>query len=255
MKKELKDYLYYSTNLGNLYLGDNKEILPLINQKINLCLTSPPYNIGQLGAKRRDFFSGDKNKYKNKNKIYDFMNDDLLAEEYISQQRRLLMDIWELIESNGAIFYNHKHRILNGMLDDRKNLITIPIRQEIVWNKSSMINFNGNFFAPNTERIYIMAKPKWKINKEYVGLGEVWTIRNCDKSKHPATFPLKLAELVIVSSTKENDIVLDPYIGSGTTALACERLNRNWIGIEISEKYCKIAKKRISMEADQLKIF
>ena len=55
--------------------------------------------------------------------------------------------------------------------------------------------------------------------------------------------------------SKEFELVLDPFLGSGTTAVACERLKRRWIGIEIEEKYCEIAKKRIEAERRQLKLF
>ena len=54
---------------------------------------------------------------------------------------------------------------------------------------------------------------------------------------------------------KENELILDPFLGSGTTAVAAEKLGRRWIGIEISEKYCEIAAKRIKVEADQGKLF
>lgn len=63
---------------------------------------------------------------------------------------------------------------------------------------------------------------------------------------HIAVYPVKLVEYFVKGSTKENDIVLDPFIGSGTTAIACKNLNRKFIGIDISEKYCKIARERLS---------
>jgi len=59
-------------------------------------------------------------------------------------------------------------------------------------------------------------------------------------------------EHLILVSTDKNDLVLDPFLGSGTTAVACERLNRRWIGIEINKEYCKIAKERIMKESSRL---
>ena len=70
--------------------------------------------------------------------------------------------------------------------------------------------------------------------------------------KHPATFPEQLARDHIISWSNENDIILDPLCGSGTTLKMAERLNRRWIGIEISEEYCKIAKERILKESSRL---
>lgn len=61
-----------------------------------------------------------------------------------------------------------------------------------------------------------------------------------------------LVKELIYFYSDEDDLVLDPFLGSGTTAVACERLNRRWIGIEISEEYCKIAKERILKESSRL---
>jgi len=61
--------------------------------------------------------------------------------------------------------------------------------------------------------------------------------------------------MAISGGCEETHTVLDTYLGSGTTALACEELNRRWIGIEISERYCEIAAKRIENETKQLKLF
>jgi len=252
--KNLKDYEFYKTDSGTLYNGNCLEILPLLSPNIKLCLTSPPYNISQKESRRSTFFH--KGDSKNNPQIYDVCDDDIPEEEYIKQQHQVLKLIYELLLPDGVIFYNHKPRIKNKKFDDRKNLIPFPIRQEIIWQKSSMINFNGNFFVPNTERLFIIVKDKWKPNQDYLSLGEVWKIHNQkNDTVHPSPFPLSLAMLVISSSTKEGDVVLDPFIGSGTTATACERLNRKWIGVEISKQYCQIAKERIFSENNQLKLF
>jgi site-specific DNA-methyltransferase (adenine-specific) len=71
---------------------------------------------------------------------------------------------------------------------------------------------------------------------------------------HPTQKPVALMEYLIKTYTNENEIVLDFTIGSGTTAVACEKTNRKWIGIEMLEKYCKIAKERIENEQEQLKL-
>ena len=75
-----------------------------------------------------------------------------------------------------------------------------------------------------------------------------------DFTGHKSQKPKKLI-IDILDTLKPNGIVLDLFIGSGTTAIACERLNRRWVGIEISEEYCEIAAKRIERETKQLKLF
>ena len=66
-----------------------------------------------------------------------------------------------------------------------------------------------------------------------------------ERTGHPAQYPEKLVERIILAGTNENDVVLDPFMGSGSTGVACKNLNRNFIGIEKDEKYFEIAKERI----------
>lgn len=74
------------------------------------------------------------------------------------------------------------------------------------------------------------------------------------ETDHPTEKPICFIQKVVLVSSNEKDVVLDPYTGSGTTAVACERLNRRWIGIEINEKYCEIAAKRIKREIKLIKL-
>jgi len=85
---------------------------------------------------------------------------------------------------------------------------------------------------------------KWDILTDNTECGNWW--------KHSCTKPISLIMLLARMAVGS---VLDPFLGSGTTAVACERLNRRWIGIEISEAYCKIAKDRIERERSQRKLF
>src|ERR1035441_9603379 len=152
-------------------LGDcEKELENLINEgiKVKLIWTSPPYNLGNF--KKGSFYNG---KSKGDTLSYN-SHDDMAFGDYILWQRQILALCYNLLTDDGAIFYNHKPRILDGEYDNRRGLIPFSIRQEIIWNRKSMINFTGTFFAPNTERIFIIAKEKWRPVKEYVGLGEVW---------------------------------------------------------------------------------
>lgn len=75
-------------------------------------------------------------------------------------------------------------------------------------------------------------------------LGDVWEISQEGKNKHPAPFPLMLIERIISSTNAK--IILDPFMGSGTTALAAKKLNRNFIGIDISPEYCEMACLRLN---------
>ena len=91
---------------------------------------------------------------------------------------------------------------------------------------------------------------KWKekVVSKYGKRNNVWHIPSEKKNKtgHPAVFPLQLAKDHIISWSNEGDTVLDPFMGSGTTGVACKELNRNFIGMELDEEYFKIAKERIN---------
>ena len=83
----------------------------------------------------------------------------------------------------------------------------------------------------------------------------VWTLPVQPRPEaHFATFPDELVKLCLDASTKGNSIVLDPFMGSGTVAVVCERYLRRWLGIELNEEYCEIAKKKIAIEAAQYKL-
>lgn len=91
--------------------------------------------------------------------------------------------------------------------------------------------------------------------KETKKKGNVWEYSNNNTSDHPAVFPYQLAYDHIYSWSNEGDIVLDPFIGSGTTALAAIKLNRNYIGIDINKEYCELATQCISNEKRQINMF
>ena len=97
---------------------------------------------------------------------------------------------------------------------------------------------------------------KNKTVKEYGNRGNVWYIPTAstekDKINHPAKFPEKLAEDHILSWSNKNDVVFDPFMGSGTTAKMAIKNNRNYIGCEISSEYCKIAEERINSISNTL---
>ena len=236
--------------INKIYCESNLETMAKMPDCfVDLIVTSPPYNLGN--SKKGSFYGG---KSKGENIEYIDHDDDMPIQEYIDWQHLLFKEWMRVIKPSGAIFYNHKPRILNGIYDDRKNLIPFPIRQEIIWDRCGMVNFSGSFFAPNTERIYIIAKPEWKPKKECLGFGEVWKITPDTGIKHPAPFPLRLAKKIIISSTNEGAIVYDPFMGSGTTAIACHELKRKYIGSEISQEYVQLANKRIETYLKQLRL-
>jgi DNA modification methylase len=237
--KKLTDYEYYRTDLGVLYCGDCLEILPLID-KVDLCITSPPYNLGNnhhTGKIRHNPY-----------------NDDIPEIEYQNTQIRILDIVYDVVSEKGSLIYNHKNRIKNKkMITPYKWLLKTKwnIKQELVWFNGSQ-NFDKCRFYPMTERVYILNKTndEFKNNINHHDFFK-WKAEGTNK-EHKRSFPFSMV-FDMLNCYKHNN-VLDCYFGSGTVGVVCERTNKKWIGIEIGEKYCEIAKQRIKAEADQFKL-
>lgn len=131
-------------------------------------------------------------------------------------------------------------------------------REEILWFTKDKKNYIWNKKEQLSEEKY---DPAWikRLGREYKRLTNVWTdikeetlsgntgIKDLKKKmiQHYTPKPLKALERIIKVHTKENDVILDPFFGSGTTGVACKKLNRNFIGIEINPIYFELGKKRI----------
>lgn len=150
-----------------------------------------------------------------------------------------------VLSEDGAIFYNHKWRVQNGRMQDRHEIVgRFPVRQVIIWQRSGGINFNRGYFLPTYEVVYLIAKPKFKLRKGASRLGDVWKIPQESGNPHPAPFPVELAARCIASTDART--VLDPFMGSGTTAIAAMMHGRDWLGIDVSGDYRKMAESRVS---------
>jgi DNA modification methylase len=130
-------------------------------------------------------------------------------------------------------------------LQDRHDIVAgFPVRQIIIWKRKGGINFNTGYFLPTYEVIYLIAKPDFRLAPKANAQGDVWEIPQARDNKHPAPFPVELAQRCIAATV--SGVVLDPMMGSGTTAIAAEILNREWIGADKSPEYCKMAEKRLN---------
>src|SRR3989344_1859980 len=153
----------------------------------------------------------------------------------------------------GAIFYNHKWRVQGGLLQDRQDIVSgFPVRQIIIWRRKGGLNFNAGYFLPTYEVIYLIAKPKFKLVTKANAYGDVWEFTQEMNNEHPAAFPVGIIDR-IVSST-DSQIILDPFMGSGTTAISALNFDRNYIGIDISPDYCEMAQKRIKQHQTKVKL-
>jgi len=231
--------------LDKIICGDAVETMrQLPDESIDLVITSPPYNLRRsTGNGLKDGRGG---KWENAALIqgYATYNDNMPYDEYIAWQRSVLTEAMRLIKPTGAIFYNHKWRVQKGLIQDRHEIVEgFPVRQIIIWNRKGGINFNRGYFLPTYEVIYMIAKPKFKLRKGASSLGDVWEIAQERNNPHPAPFPVEIPYRII--SSTESQVVLDPFVGSGTTAVAACTLGRHYIGIDIAEEYCEMASNRL----------
>ena len=119
----------------------------------------------------------------------------------------------------------------------------------IVWDKKGNIKFKNPF----ADCELLWTSFNLPIRK-YTFKQQGFITDSKDKRQHPTQKPTELLEIILKDFSKENEIVADFFMGSGTTAVSCERLGRRWLGCEISQEYCNIANARIEAERRQLKL-
>ncbi len=231
--------------LNQIVCGDCIDVMrQMTSESVDLIVTSPPYNLKNSSG--NGMKSHAKGRWKNAQLIdgYDEHDDNMPHDEYVKWQRSCLTEMMRLIPDNGAIFYNHKWRVQKGLLQDRQDIVSgFPVRQIIIWQRSGGINFNDSYFLPTYEVIYLIAKSKFKLKPTANRHGDVWRINQEKNNSHPAPFPSELVDRII--SSTDAKVILDPFVGSGTTAVVTKKSGRNYIGIDKSKFYCEMAETRL----------
>lgn len=223
----------------DLRQGDCLEVMKDIpDNSIDLIITSPPYNIGKMHSNQLQFGT--------------YNGNDMKEEEYQEWQIKVLNECFRILKNEGSMFYNHKVRIKNGGAIHPLEWIkksNFILKQEITWDMGKSANCDKIRFFPFSERIYWLAKnEKTKIYNE-LNLSDVWRVVPKHKRKdtgHIAVMPTEIVTNILKSVPNvKNKIILDPFLGSGTTGIGCKQCGCDFIGIELDEKYFNIAKERI----------
>lgn len=245
---------YPNDFINKIICGDIIEVMKQIPDKsVDLVVTSPPYNLkNSTGNGMKDGRGG---KWANAalQKGYANYDDNMPHELYVKWQRDFLNEAMRVIPDTGAIFYNHKWRVQAGLLQDRQDIVSgFPVRQIIIWKRKGGLNFNAGYFLPTYEVIYLIAKPKFKLAEKANAYGDIWEFTQEMKNGHPAPFPIKLIDRIVSSTSAK--VILDPFMGSGTTAISAINFDRKYIGIDISPDYCQMAENRIKKHTAQAKL-
>ena len=231
---EDKNYKLY---LGNAYTIIDELIKNEI--KVNHIITDPPYNISHennfntLKCPRQgvDFGEWDK-------------NFDLFS--WIPKYEKIL-------DNNGSIIIFCSYRYISFIIKTMEES-DLEVKDILVWRKTNPMprNITRRYVQDMEFAIWGVKKgSKWVFNKDknkpYMrSLFETSTVSGNERTKHPTQKSLQLMEDIIKIHTNENDIIIDPFMGSGTTGLACLNLNRNFIGIELDKEYFNLAIERLN---------
>jgi DNA modification methylase len=230
--------------LNKIYQGDALEVMKKIpDGSVDLVFTDPPYNISQKNKIFRDYRSG-----KRADINFDFGEWDynFQIEPFLEEAKRVLND-------NGSIIVWTSEQLYGKYRDwFEKNMYP---KQLLIWVKTNPLpQFRLVGYRQATELLFWALKKKntknnsnfiFKGQKEMTNVFYAPIVGGKERTDHPTQKPLSITKKIIERHCKEGGIVLDPYLGSGTTAVACKLLNRNYIGIEINSDYIKIAQKRI----------
>ncbi len=237
--------------INQVICGDCLEVMKDIPDKsIDMILTSPPYN---MRTRIRNGKYTTREKSEHFSKKYSNFDDALPIDEFYNFHKKC---IEEMLRISKIVIYNFQ--IVTGSKEAFFKIIgdfNKDIKDIIIWDKGfGQPAMHEKVLNSSYEFILIMEDDKKAgrvIQNSTFNRGELQNILRINRvnSKikgHSAIFPLKLAETIIKNFSKEGSLVLDPFIGSGTTAIACINLNRNYIGIDISQEYCEIARQRIN---------
>ena len=219
----------------------NKDCLGVLknipNESVDLIATDPPYPTTSRGSAGNSggMLQKDINK---KGKVFTYNN--INCKEYAPEFYRVLKD-----GSHCYVMTNHINLI--DMLNTFTN-IGFHFIKSLIWDKGNKIM--GQYYMSQFEYILFFRKGRGKrINN--CGTSDILSVPNKKtkdengKNIHDTEKPIGLMEILINNSSQENELVLDPFMGVGSTGLACIKNNRNFIGIEIDENYFNIAKSRL----------
>lgn len=211
------------------------------DNSVDFVLTDPPFNVGLV--------------YKGFDDAYQDEQYSQWCREWLSELYRILKDRHYAIIFTGdkKLFYVHKAIMESGL----------SYHHMLKWHKPGCQRaLSGTVVFNRVELAFVCSKNKPDINliHKKVIYQDYIKCRNTTPNQrgsvdHNARRPIELYEIIIKGFTNENDVVIDPFLGSGTTAIACTHLNRRFIGIELSPESCVISENRIKDETSQGVLF
>lgn len=247
---------------NKIYQGDCIELMKEIpDNSIDLILTDPPYNISKENDNRDRSKLNSPIMRRESPLKYDFGNwDNMTREGFIEFTKQWLKECCRILKDGGTLisFFNKEDISLLGWEGKQYGMRTRTI---FTWCKSNPVpSFRKVNYLSATEYIYVGSKGtkawtfNFKMQKEMKNYMITANGSSYKETTHPTEKPLILIKHLIEIHSKEGDTILDPFIGSGTTAISSIQTKRKYIGIELSKEYCDIANKRIKDYQKQTKL-
>ena len=245
--------------INSIYNEDCQKTMSLMEDKyVDLVITSPPYN---MRTRIRNGKYTTREKSEHFSKKYAHFSDDLPIEEFFETHRNILS---ELLRVSKIVCYNFQ--IVTGSKEEFFKIIGHfgeYIKDIIIWDKGHGQPAMHEMVLNSCYEMILILEDNGKIGRVIENAqfkrGEMNNIIRTGKPQkivgtHGASFPESLVSKLIKAFSKEGDLIYDPFMGTGTTAVVAKRFNRNWIGSEITEEYCKIANTRINGEVNLFNI-
>jgi adenine-specific DNA-methyltransferase len=259
------------SSLDSIYLGDCLDLLrSLPDASVDLVISSPPYNLGKEYEDRRELAA------------------------YLDEQRVVLAECGRVLSEKGSLFWQvgaYSNRGVLIPLDVRffpilEDLGLIP-RNRIVWVRQHGLHGRKKFSARHESILWftktdnyafdldaIRVPQKYQNKKAWTGdkrgqltchpdgknPGDIWVFRNVkhnheEQTIHPCQFPEDLVARIVLATTEPGDVVLDPYMGTGTAAVVARDTGRRYLGAEIDAMYHEVALQRLTGEPDENGVF
>lgn len=262
--------LYFSAKNITIYNADILHLDAIDEGSIDLIVTSPPYNVDI---------------------DYEGYKDDIPYDKYLEFTERWLSKCYTLAKGDGRICLNipldkskgRRGKDGDGFQSVYADIVAVATKKvgwryhtTIIWNEQnisrrtawgSWASASAPYIISPVECIVVMYKEEWRKRRKGVSditreefiawTNGVWNFSGENRRKrigHPAPFPIELPRRCIKLFSFVDDVVLDPFMGSGTTLLSCIELNRIGIGVEINPRYCELALKRLKDKLHQLRL-
>ncbi|MFW5518213.1 MAG: DNA-methyltransferase [Segatella copri] len=232
--------------MTNIVLGDcTKELKKIESNTVDLIIADPPYNVGK--------------DYGNKSDKQDF-------DEYIAFTKEWLTECHRILKKNGTIYIFIGFRYISYLYQILEKDLKMNFVNWISWHYTQGIGKTKGFSPRHDDILMFSKSATYKFNLDEIRVpqkfyrkvnnmrganpGDVWEVSHihyCQKNRqeHPTQKPEALVERMVLASSSEGDMVVDPFSGSGTTLRVCQQLNRNAVGIELNPEYVEQTKERL----------